>query len=94
MTNQDDDERYRDGYAAGRRDGQRPQANEFESHLRSETGDPSTDDGYVDGFFDRRDEMHGPVLSGVGDLLKTLLWWPEIRGVMDRLTGNRFRGPG
>ena len=88
MTTDSQEKRYRDGYAAGRRDGAVHSTNEDESLIRSMTGDAWADDGYVDGFVDGRHGSRVHVFSGVGRVLKDVLWVPQITGWLRRLAAN------
>lgn len=88
MTTESEEKRYRDGYAAGRRDGTVPSAGEDESQQRSLTGDTWADEGYVDGFADGRHTHRIQVFTGVGRVLKDVLWVPQISGWFRRLAGS------
>ena len=88
MTTESQEKRYRDGYAAGRRDGAVHSTNEDESQMRSLTGDAYADDGYVDGFADGRHAIRIHVFTGVGRVLKDVLWVPQITAWLRRLAGS------
>ncbi len=70
--------RYRDGYAAGQRDGSTPSSDEDESIMRSLTGDDETDSGYSDGFQDGRQSHRDGAFSGISRVLKDVLWIPQM----------------
>jgi hypothetical protein len=88
MTTDSQAKRYRDGYAAGRRDGAMHSVEEDESQMRSLTGDDSADAGYVDGFLTGRNLLRNQAFSGLGRVLKDVLWIPEITGWLHRRAGS------
>jgi hypothetical protein len=70
--------RYRDGYAAGQRDGAAPSSAEDESIMRSITGDHETDAGYSDGFYTGRRQYRLGAFSGLTRVVKDVFWIPQL----------------
>jgi hypothetical protein len=88
MTTDSQEKPYRDGYAAGRRDGSVHLADEDESQMRTPTGDTWADDGYVVGFADGRRTLRLLVFSGLGRVLKDVVGLSQITGWLRRLAGS------
>ena len=88
MTTDSQDKRYRDGYAAGRRDGSVQPGEADPPHERVRTGDEWADNGYTDGFSDGRDAPRVKLFSGLGRVIKDVLWVPDITGWLHRRAGT------
>ena len=88
MPSESQNKRYRDGYAAGNRDGNFASGIDVESQRRSPTGDEWTDEGYSDGFSDSRQSRHDGVLSQSVDLFRSVNVLPQISGWLKRLAGR------
>jgi hypothetical protein len=80
--------RYRNGYAAGQRDGDIEDGQEVESRMRRDTGDDWSDAGYRDGFFARRDSKGDRLLNRSLELLRHVFWIPQLTGWVKRLASR------
>lgn len=88
MKTQSQIKRYRDGYAAGHRDGAIMRDNVDSSNERLKTGDESADTGYRDGFLDGADAPRVRLFSGVGRVAKDVFWIPGISTWLKRRAGT------
>lgn len=83
MTTEDQEKRFRDGYATGDHDGTIQATQGIESWMRRDTGDPWTDDGYVDGFVAAQRAVRTRERSGSAQLPV-----PRLTGWLHRLTAS------
>jgi hypothetical protein len=88
MTTDSQDKRYRDGYAAGHRDGSVQPGDTDVADERLSTGDEWADNGYSDGFSDGRDKPGGKFFSGMGRVIKDVFWIPKLSSWLHRRAGT------
>jgi hypothetical protein len=86
MRTESQNKRYRDGYAAGHRDGNVESGLEVESQRRSPTGDDDTDAGYSAGFDDHRQSTRAGQKHQSADLFRHLPWLPRVSAWLKRFT--------
>lgn len=78
MKTESQHKRYRDGYAAGQRDGSASSSNEDELIMRSVTGDRDADTGYTDGFAQGRRQFRMGAFSGLSRVVRDIFWIPQV----------------
>lgn len=88
MKTNSQDKRYRDGYAAGIRDGGVPSDEEAESQMRSLTGDSWADDGYSQGFYEGREQLRKQAFAEAGQALRGVFSFPGISAWLRRMAGS------
>lgn len=88
MTTESQAKRYRDGYAAGQRDGSAPSSEEDESIMRSVTGDDEADAGYAAGFQSGRSAYRRGAFSGLTRVVKDVFWIPQLSRWFQRRFGE------
>jgi hypothetical protein len=88
MPSESENKRYRDGYAAGQRDGNTESGIEMESQRRSPTGDTSSDEGYSEGFAASRQSRPDGFRPQSADLFKQMNVLPQISGWLKRVAGR------
>lgn len=88
MTTESQARRYRDGYAAGQRDGSAPSSEEDEAIMRSATGDDESDAGYADGFQDGRRTYRRGAFSWLTRVVKDVFWIPQMNRWFQRRSGE------